>query len=343
MKYTIRIDNAPPDEARIKQHMDFDKVYGQYKAAPKLGTWQRMRNKPARMAMIATIFAVGVLLFDAVAEEGRAGKAYQNAKHALQSQPAKPHSQAAPALGSPQATVFYRTLAQAPSTVWVELFAKVGEKRVAYTLPQSISLTVDGAMGTQALSVHRFDSLHSVWEELGKTSVKAISPSEMLPKKPTLETFISASPMPVVALQTAPFALDVSYEYFPELDAYDQVHWEQLTGEPFTALQKQGWDDLALRDLEDGTYQITFERGKTRAAIIARPLKGSQAYRDALAQQRKESPKSAEDRIAHAEGVRVRYEAALAEWERKAASARKAPPLYRHTFQAPTLGLYKVQ
>lgn len=88
-QYNILPDPQLPNDEEIRASMNFETVYERAvsPARPSLRWWQRLRLRPRLFAGIALVFAVAVLVYDAVQEEEQASALYRTARMALDSVP----------------------------------------------------------------------------------------------------------------------------------------------------------------------------------------------------------------------------------------------------------------
>jgi hypothetical protein len=77
-RYKFHIDKPLPDSEQIKRHKDFDRLYGRYESATRLGFWRKLIRNPRTFASVVLLAVVVWLLFEvSEREQANAGPLIQ--------------------------------------------------------------------------------------------------------------------------------------------------------------------------------------------------------------------------------------------------------------------------
>lgn len=78
-RYKFHIDKPLPDSEQIKRHKDFERLYGRYESATRLGFWRKLLRNPRTFASVVLLAVVVWLLFEvSEREQANAGQLIQH-------------------------------------------------------------------------------------------------------------------------------------------------------------------------------------------------------------------------------------------------------------------------
>jgi len=263
------------------------------------------------------------------------------------------------------------------SLAMLEIEAYQNGKQVFLAESKQIEISYLTTENSEEYKVYALNKKDGHWTYSGKDEIAAFDQLNHIPEKPTppqlerlkdldADTLIRKATPAASQKPPKPFRIKVDLSDFPELSPYNGINWGHAGNSSDTdpwinEIIGQEWDDVKLRGMDNGRYEIIFTRIDANHKItnfrtIARPYYKNMSYEEAMKaytfyldkyeqskQIKAEANQKDQVRNVAQQEAWAQYQEKLKQWEENYGNMESTNPKvqrYRRTFTVNHLGIH---